>query len=555
MIARRWIVLGSIVAVIAGVAAYRYLGWSPVDPVSTVRAAGPVRVPLDLSRPEAVIRTSSLARLPRDLLRLPIARDVLTEDLAFYYEQHEDRLALGGALRRIAYEHQLDWSDTLLKAALDESAEIGLWRDGKGALRRFALVLDRNTLATVLQELAAVALKDRQLQIAGEISLEGYSTPVYSLALSPRRSLLIISGGERIVVLSDPWMLLDQDGKVMVSAQRAIANWLANPGVLASAFQLDNSTQAPAHSLAIGAPALALGYAAFVPSFKALRFDYSVAAGWSTQVWMDPATPETKPREDAQTWKVLPVNPSACVQLPLDWNLVLSVMGVAKIASGNTNELALREGSAVACWYRESNLYSPVFVLRLQTTPKDRDAIVRTLAEWALRLPLTEKTKGSDDEKAVATPEAVPGSDTLVKPEIRAGVLRWQPPGLARPGLPVPTVAAKGDYLFFSPDPALVDRALDTLARRNPSVSDQMSEARDTLAFITPRALAPMIEREALAALWRPADANMRAAVQTHLAPRMQALARYPAYRLTFGARPPAQGWRSVEWHAIGGAK
>jgi uncharacterized protein YfaA (DUF2138 family) len=553
LIARRWIVVGSTVVVIAGVAAYRYLGWSPVDPVSTVRAEGPVRVPLDLSRPEAVIRTSSLARLPRDLLRLPIASDVLTEDLAFYYEQHEDRLALGGALRRIAYEHQLEWSDALLQAALDEPAEIGLWRDGKGALRRFALVLDRNALATVLQELAAVALKDRQLQIAGEISLEGYSTPVYSLTLSPRRSLLIVSGGERILVLSDPWMLLDQDGKVMVAAQRAIANWLGNPGVLASAFQIENSPQAPAHSLAIGAQALALGYAAFVPSFKALRFDYSATAGWSIQMWMDSAAPAAKARDEAQTWKVLPVNPSACVQLPLDWNVVLNVMGVAKIAAADTNELALREGSAVACWYRESNLYSPLFVLRLQATPKDRDAIVRTLAEWALRLP--SSGKGSGEEKAATTSEAAPGSSAPPKPEIRAGVLRWQPAGEARAGMPVPTVAAKGDYLFFSPDPALVDRALDTLARRNPSVSDQMAEARDTLAFITPRSLAPMIEREALAALSRPGDANMRAAVQTHLAPRMQALARYPAYRLTFGARPPAQGWRSVEWHVIGGAK
>jgi uncharacterized protein YfaA (DUF2138 family) len=550
LIARRWIVVGLMGVVVAGVAAYRYLGWSPVDPVSNVRAAGPVRVPLDLSRPDAVIRTKSLARLPRDLLRLPIARDVLTEDLAFYYEQHEDRLALGGALRRIAYEHQLAWSDALLQAALDESAEIGLWRDGKGALRRFALVLDRNALATVLQELAAVALKDRQLQMAGEISLEGYSTPVYSLTLSPRRSLLIVSGGERIVVLSDPWMLLDQDGKVMVAAQRQIANWLGNPGVLASTLQIENSPQAPAHSLAIGAQALALGYAAFVPSFKALRFDFSTSAGWSTQMWMDSTTPAAKPRDDAQSWKVMPVNPSACLQLPLDWNFVLSVVGVVKTKPAHANELTLREGSAVACWYRESNLYSPVFVLRLQTTPKDRDAIVRALAEWALRLPSEEKTKGSNAEKTAAAPEAVP-----VKPEIRAGVLRWQPAGEPRPGMPIPTVAAKGEYLFFSPDPALVDRALDTLARRNPSVSDQMPEAGEILAFITPRSLALMIEREALAALWRPGDANMRAAVQTHLAPRMQALARYPAYRLAFAARPAVQGWRSVEWHAIGGPK
>jgi uncharacterized protein YfaA (DUF2138 family) len=53
---------------------------------------------LDLSRPDALIRTDSLSRLPPDLLKLPVARDVLTEDFVDYYERHENRLSLAGTI-------------------------------------------------------------------------------------------------------------------------------------------------------------------------------------------------------------------------------------------------------------------------------------------------------------------------------------------------------------------------------------------------------------------------------------------------------------------------
>lgn len=108
-------------------------------------------------------------------------------------------------------------------------------------------------------------------------------------------------------------------------------------------------------------------------------------------------------------------------------------------------------------------------------------------------------------------------------------------------------IAASGAYVLFSPDAALVDLALDTLARKNPSVADQIPVSNATLALFTPRPLAAMVEHEALAALSSPGDANLLAAAQTHLPPRMKALAVYPAYRLdlTAIAKP---GWQRVQW-------
>src|SRR5664279_5446982 len=97
--------LGKIAAVVmlgaVALIAYATFGWRTMAPVNSLK--------LDLSRPDALIRTQSLSSLPRDLLTIPLARDVLREDFLFYYEQTEDRLGLKGTLRRIAYEHELGW--------------------------------------------------------------------------------------------------------------------------------------------------------------------------------------------------------------------------------------------------------------------------------------------------------------------------------------------------------------------------------------------------------------------------------------------------------------
>ena len=89
---------------------------------------------LDLSAPDALIESRSLAQLPRDLLDVPLLKDALTEDFVFYYQSNADRLGLLGSLRRIAYEHELELQDTLLQELFDQPAQIALWRgrDGTG---------------------------------------------------------------------------------------------------------------------------------------------------------------------------------------------------------------------------------------------------------------------------------------------------------------------------------------------------------------------------------------------------------------------------------------
>ncbi len=551
---RIWIVAGLVFTVAASAAVYqRGSNWKEFHYVGS-------RLMVDLAHPDALIRTNSLAALPRDLLKVPMAHDVLTEDLAFYYEQQEDRLGINGAIKRIAYEHKLGWTDRLLSSALNEPAELALWRDGKGALRHYALVMRRNMLAKVLQEAAQVAMKDNQLSLAGEIDTGAGKATVLALAVNPRRTLLLISQGDRVVVLSDPGLLFNAQDQMVAQASAAIVEWLKNDGTLAHQFALDAAPDAagsaakadltrPAHTLVVGAPTLALGYGAFLSGFKGLRFDFGQQQ-WSTSVWLAPqktgdAALGAAALGDATLWRAAPANASACVVLPVDWNATQRVFNEAtkKPVLADTSLLAAFSGPVLACWYDESNLYAPVFIGHLTDRSAKRDASLQALANWALAT--------APDKAAPAALVEKPSKDAKAKAKTADETLLWHNAnGTA-------AVGARGGYVSFSPDAALVDKVLSTVARTNPSVADQLPTSNGTLALMTPRPLSSMAEREVLRALGGAGDANLLAAAQTHLPARMKALANYPAYKLELPSQSPApeNEWHRVEWVAQGAAK
>lgn len=179
----------------------------------------------------------------------------------------------------------------------------------------------------------------------------------------------------------------------------------------------------------------------------------------------------------------------------------------------------------MVCWYNESNLYSPVFITRLSKLPQ-RNATLQSLAKWAMGI----KTP---DAKAAGKA----GGKSLV----------WRNPSSKA------TLAARGDYVVFSPDSLLVEKTLDTLGRTNPSVADRLPASHATLATITPRSLASMAEREIRRVT---SDQNLLQAVNTHLPSRMKALSSYPPYRLELAGQNKVTGeWLPVEWHTVDKAR
>lgn len=472
----------------------------------------PSNLMVDLRHPDGYIQTQSLSELPKDLLTIPIARDVLTQDLAFYYTNHEDRMGLKGTLKRIAYEKDLQWSDTLVQSLLDEPAQMAFWRDGKGALRHYALILNRTFVTKFMEQLASIALNDTQLTHAGDIeTLEG-KLPLYALEITPRRTFLFLSHGDKLIVFSDPDLVFGRKNTLDPTITEAINGWLKND-TLSQEFDAPPLTAAK-HTLIVRSSALALGYSPFIPHLKGVRLDYQ-GSQWSTSLWMNPTPLHEASLSDPQLWNAAPANPTMCVMLPVDWNHVRFLLAQGKQTTKGIDASGL-DSPALACWYPQSSLYTPLFITRSASTSQSS---ITALARFAIA-----------DKKLLTLPSK----------------------GLMIGGKTNPsTLGVMGDYLIFSPDRELVTKTFDTIEHRFPNVTDQVKASESTLMVINPKPLSQMVQRAIMSAVDGSGDSNLLTATQQLLPPKMEALGHYPSYRLERAKHSRREkNWTPLEWNA-----
>ncbi len=521
-------ILGT-VALCAGVlVAYRVFGWDRMGPINSLK--------VNLATPDALIVTHSLASLPRDLLTIPLARDVLKEDFLFYYEQGEDRLGLQGSLRRIAYEHELNWGDQLIRSVLDEPAEVALWRDSDGALKHFAISVTRASFTRLLEEAGKVALKDTQMKLAGEVSVDGDKVKVFALDYARGRTMLFAARGNRMVILSHAGMLYGDDKKKTDDeGEKVVAGMLSADRARQQAFRSQFGLGEPvagSHSVAVKTDFLSFRYQAFFKSLVALRFDFG-KGGWSTRALVDASKMAPGAYDNSALWPALPHNPAACVAVPADWTALQPVL--AKLDGAAAVPVAplstMLSGPAAVCWYAKSKLHTPLFVA---TSAPNANPQALFEALFAL---------------------SIGDGGTQFKASEEKGARLWQRSVEGRNGGGLtPTLATKGRVVVFSPDQALARQAMAVLGKTAPAAGDSVPDARRTVALLTPAALAGLIESESMAALPESKEEVLRGAAKEHLLPRLAALKKYPAYRLVLKDKLPSSGaaWVQVEWQAAG---
>ncbi len=523
--------LGIIAAVgavgIAAIGAYAFFGWKGMGGVSSLN--------LDLSKPDAMIVTKSLSSLPKDLLTIPLARDVLREDFLFYYEQNEDRLGISGSLRRIAYEHELNWGDQLIRMVLDEPAEVAMWRDADGSLKHFAISVSRNGFTRLLEESGKIALKDSQMTVAGSLQVDGDKVPVYALAYGHNRKLLFAAHGKRLVILSHPGMMyggedgLDADSKAEDVVEAMLDDDPKVNQSLRQQFRLD--AQGDGHSVAVKADFLSFGYQPFFGALDALRFDFSKGQ-WRTQALVDAARLQPGGYDNKALWPMLPHNPAACFALPADWTAMEPVLArVGKKAGADLPKLGEQlSGPAAVCWYGTSRLYTPLIIA-------------------------TRKSGATGDELLGALYGAAVGNTAagaVAKSAGKNGETLWQRDVPTPIGVQKPTLAISGQTVLFSPDAALVQQALAVGRKQSPALADRLNDASRTIGLIAPSALSDLIRKESFDALPTSREPVLRAAADVHLVPRLDALKKYPPYRLVLTSLPKSgAAWQPVEWQAL----
>lgn len=548
---------------------------------------------LDLARPDVLIESASLSRLPKDLLAVPLLRDTLTEDLVFYYEANADRLGLTGSLRRIIYEHDLQLRDNLLDELLDQPAEVALWRDAGGRLKHFLVVIERGGLAKALEPLAKVALDDSQLSQAGEFLVDGASVPFYRLRYNNDRSLLFASHGDQLLLLSSTDMLFapapapepataeaasaDDEAAVAAAADGeveaepvesaepsgpllakvstdAVEALLAGQHPFPERFGLE-ARGALEQRISLSSDFLALGYQRFIPAFAGLRFEMD-AQGWHSFLALNEVEDQGQ-FDFTPVWRAMPMGASACVALPVaaavPERLLNKVGAEAKVAAELGSQLS---GSAGLCWYAESRLHSPLLVGTLQGEPGAQiDAELGKLfnsliGAWEANVeggqfPVEDSEQGSTHKW-----QRQVGSNFGQYP----GGEAENPDALASTGFFRVSLARHGSTLLFSLDDRLVSKALDTLDKRFPPLADVLPKDALVPAYLAPQTLATLFERETLESLPEDMEPVFRNAAQSNLLPKLRALSTHGKYALTLPADSEASSawqWLPLQWRAL----
>lgn len=526
-------------------------------------------VAIDLARPDAFIQTQSLARLPRDILKIPLLKDVLTEDFVYYYEQNESRLSVAGSIRRIAFEHDLTISDDILNAVLNEPADVALWRDGTGKLRYWLISLQRNRMAKLLQALANVAASDAQLRQVSEITVEGTAVPLYAFDYGYQKTLLFATMGERMVVLSDPGMLLeileapavDQNASekkapepTLVKARATIVAGLLGKNAASNTIYQNYfglPTRQAVHQVALSADFLSFGYQQFFAGVQALRFDFS-GQTWTSALLADAQHLPKTGWHSAEVWHAMPASPAACASLPVGWGDASPMLASLTEDPNAAAALSTLKGPVAVCWYGKSKLASPVFVAQFPTA-----AVAKQHAPALSKM----------FDELIGAHESVRGARFPVAVSHNGAATLWQRPVSARYGaklvgadaraaqfsaaryFPV-TMAVSGPYVAFSPDGRLVEEVVSVLAHQYPSAADGVANSDSIVLQFAPASLSPLLQHEAFDALPEAQETIFRDAATRHLAPKLKALAKYPSFSASLAGALPRQGvaWVPVTW-------
>jgi uncharacterized protein YfaA (DUF2138 family) len=551
--------------VVAGV-----LGLSAAGYTIYVRSpfAGTLNVlDLPLDRPDVYIASTHLSALPADLVSAPGLRDILTRDFVDYYEEHPDRLAVAGTLKRLAFENKLEWQDRLIARLLDAPAQVALWRDGKGRLAYGAVVLEKTTATGVLATLARVGLPDAQLSRVSEIRSGGRTSTVYALKVSSQSTWAVVVGDDRIAIFTHSGLLLNGEGGVHHKVRDVAGELMAGPAN--SPWRKDfalpaSGTKTPRHLIASKADYLAFGYQRFFEGVKALRVesggqgtDWTLHASATRQAWSQWAGSTSGPQS---LWRAMPRGAAFCAALPAD---LAALQAVANEGLKSARWLADVQPSAAVCWYASGGLYAPLLGLQFKpgTAGKHDADLALSLAEIT-----ATRTRNKDGSKP-----PVPQVRTT-QPKGLANTMLWtrsvrndfgyldlpESDGGARGHLV--SLARVRDTVLASVDHRVLDQALAVAAKTFPSVDDDLarrafgSPAGPVVVNASMPVLAAMLMTETRRLATPEQAPKFYRITQERLKPRVMALGGYGDIRLVLpsalvpagGADPAVPVWQSL---------
>lgn len=545
-------------AILLVVGFFRYSPLLHADDSTTVTVPS-----IPLSVPDAMISTKSLSALPKDIISIPLFKELLTEDFVFYYQAvDEDILTLKGALQRIAYEYQQTVLDHILKFVFDSPAELSLWKTSDGKLRDLVVVMENSGLKMFLEAVAKLALADSQFGFERKIKINGKDeTDVFHLKAGRQTYYIATLKGkvylftnlERTLLVSDPDAGAVEKIKTFFGFSELKTGYLGLFGVKRGEEK---------HDLLVSMKYLSGGYQRFFSTLKAMRF-VMTNGRWETHLLSGKPNTASAAADLAQLknsktpseyWKIVPKNAGLCVTIPMDQSTILE-FGKTTLASipQATDLLRRFSMSSVVCWLATSKPFAPVFIVNAQLKESDRP-VIKKLFEYLIDPKINDKFSEADRLRLKNISENSQGNTYTLMREVvsRYGLVQKKTGG---PNYFNVKLALKNNLLVFSPEAAAVDQVLLTIDKKYPSLHEILGPiSKEAPLYISPDKLSQVVMNAILDTLPASQEGVFRNAVTKHLFPNLKKMARQPAFTLSFPIQSAGQSvWTKIFWNTNAG--
>ena len=540
---------------------------------------------IDMAKPDVVIQSDSLNQLPSKLLTIPVIKDILTQEVVFYYQEAPAKQSLQGALQRLAFDHNLRFEDRIIDKMLARKGDVYVWKGHTNKPDHWLFVGNSNAFSTVSEVLAKVALDDSQLTQVDTLKVDGDKIPLYALTYQGKTGLFAATS-ERVMFLSDAGMLMDlksmpakalqleakidtdtdgiekvtplpmpkaekPEGKLMSERADMVAKLLSkrpeNQQTINQGLGLSKATQSQ-HSVYFSAAMLTLSYQDFMGGFQGSRFEFD-GSTWQQAIALKPSLLPNHEWNGKDLFAHMPHNAAFCANAPIEWN---SLNTQAKKLPTATDALSLAQfnNPVLACWYAGSPAAAPLFVTKLPKT-EQREAQLAALQQvFSDAIGAKEYTHKQRFEVSRKEIQGAVVNERIVSARYGSHDSNDLPAATAKElsatrYFPV-RYAVSGDYVWFSPNGDLVNQAVAVSQQQAPALAEQMQQQHPALLWINGAELAKWMQQQTSAVIAE--DSDMRTVLSQRLTPKLRLISSSGSWQVQADTKGLNSNSNNTQW-------
>jgi uncharacterized protein YfaA (DUF2138 family) len=488
--------------------------------------------------PDAVISTQNLSDLPRDILKQPMLKDILTDDFAFYYLDSAEFLSLKGSLKRIAFEHEMTFVDEILNYIMSTPADVIFWKKENGRLDDYMLSVERTNLIDLLTMLGKVAANDKQLSFLEE-RIDGKDKfKIYKLQYGQHNQLYFTNLGSKLIVFTDPKMPMPTDQRLKTWLKDDLYPSAVSQGGFFSKL-FGNEETKNKHQTYLNINFLTFGYQKYLSHLDYIAFSFNDKESWRTHALLSGQDANLALNTN-ELWKGVPRSPAMCISLPLNHQTITELF--SKIFEGEKVDNVVLSFSKMmgVCWFAESRFYSPVYVLRSEKS------IDHAFLEKAFNLSIKNEELNPIPVKASKLKDTL----TFVKfVPSRYGTSFDKKDKEKSKGFEV-KLSSVGNYIVFSADGKLVDKSVDVINKKSPSLSEALSNKEKVAGVLYPNMLSVLMKKSIEESLSASGDTVFKEAFTKRFFPTLKKMNTMPNLSLEWPKNKitETKEWQELSW-------